>query len=68
VLGQLHFLGWDLESEELCILLLGIYVIVLVVMEILDEGVLPVLLDCFHEVFLNVVQGLSHIVPHPRYG
>jgi hypothetical protein len=57
-----------LESEELCILLLGIYVIVLVVMEILDEGVLPVLLDGFHEVFLNVVQCLPDIVSHPGYG
>jgi hypothetical protein len=68
VLGQVHFLGWDLESEELCVLLLGIDVIVLVVVEILNESVLSVLLDGFHKVFLNVVQGLPDIIPHPRYG
>ena len=44
-----------MKSKELSILLLRIDVIVLVVMEILDEGVLPVLLDGFHEIFLNVV-------------
>ena len=52
-----------MESKELGILLLGIDVIVLVVLEILDEGVLPVLLDGFHKVLLNIVQGLPDIVP-----
>ena len=55
MLSQVRFLGRYLESEQLCVLLLGIDVIVLVVMEILDESVLPVLLDSFHEVFLNVI-------------
>ena len=57
-----------MKSKELSILLLRIDVIVLVVMEILDEGVLSVLLNGFHEVFLDIVQGLPDIVPQPRYG